>query len=150
MKLILTRTQILDLKMALILPLRTIQVLKWLINMHHLNHVLVWKKYGNLIYKKRFLIWIPRAGTFGNIPTKVLKDSSNVCNSVLKDIWNYEILGKQYFTKNLKLNDIPPLYQKKDPTLFENYRPGSALPCVSKGFKIITVTTGICSRTCLA
>ena len=92
----------------------------------------------------------PRAGTFGNIPTKVLKDSSNVCNSVLKDIWNYEILGKQYFTKNLKLNDIPPLYQKKDPTLFENYRPGSALPCVSKGFKIITVTTGICSRTCLA
>ena len=39
-----------------------------------------------------------KAGTFGNIPTKVLKDSSNICSSILQDMWNYEILEKQYFS----------------------------------------------------
>ena len=76
-----------------------------------------------------------KVGTFGNIPTKVLKESSNVCNSTLKDIWNYEILGKQNFSKNLKLADITPVYKKKDPTLVENYRPVSVLPSVSKVFE---------------
>ena len=78
-----------------------------------------------------------KVGTFGNIPTKVLKESSNVCNSTLKDIWNYEILGKQNFSKNLKLADITPVYKKKDPTLVENYRPVSVLPSVSKVFERI-------------
>ena len=78
-----------------------------------------------------------KVGTFGNIPTKVLQESSNVCNSTLKDIWNYEILGKQNFSKNLKLADITPVYMKKDPTLVENYRPVSVLPSVSKVFERI-------------
>ena len=78
-----------------------------------------------------------KVGTFGNIPTKVLKESSNVCNSTLKDIWNYEILGKQNFSENLKLVDITPVYKKKDPTLVENYRPVSVLPSVSKVFERI-------------
>ena len=78
-----------------------------------------------------------KVGTFGNIPTKVLKESSNVCNSTLKHIWNYEILGKQNFSKNLKLADITPVYKKKDPTLVENYRPVSVLPSVSKVFERI-------------
>ena len=78
-----------------------------------------------------------KVGTFGNIPTKVLKKSSNVCNSTLKDTWNYEILGKQNFSKNLKLSDITPVYKKKDPTLVENYRPVSVLPSVSKVFEKI-------------
>ena len=78
-----------------------------------------------------------KVGTFGNIPTKVLKESSNVCNSTLKDIWNYEILGKQNFSKNLKLADITPVYKKKDPILVENYRPVSVLPSVSKVFERI-------------
>ena len=54
-----------------------------------------------------------KVGTFGNIPTKVLKESFNVYNSTLKDIWNYEISGKQNFSKNLKLADITPVYKKK-------------------------------------
>ena len=78
-----------------------------------------------------------KVGTFGNIPTKVLKESSNVCNSTLKDIWNYEILGKQNFSKNLKLADITPVYKKKDPTLVENCRPVSVIPSVSKVFERI-------------
>ena len=78
-----------------------------------------------------------KAGTFGNIPTKVLKDSSNVGHSILRDIWKYEIFRKQYFLRNLKLTDITPLYKKKDPTLIENYWPVSELPCVSKVFERI-------------
>ena len=42
------------------------------------------------------------AGTFRNILSKVLQESSNICNSILQDIWNYEILEKQYFPKKLK------------------------------------------------
>ena len=52
-------------------------------------------------------------------------------------MWNYEILRKQYFSKNLKLTDITPIYKKKDPTLVDNYRPVSLLPCVSKVFERI-------------
>ena len=34
--------------------------------------------------------------TFGNISTKVLKDSFDIYNSIFQDIWNHEILGKPY------------------------------------------------------
>ena len=78
-----------------------------------------------------------KVGTLGNIPTKVLKESSNACNTVLRDIWNFEILRKQNFPQNLKLADITPVYKKKDPTLTENYRPVSVLPSVSKIFERI-------------
>ena len=54
-----------------------------------------------------------KAGSFGNIPAKVLKESSDVCNAVLRDIWNFEILEKQNFPQNLKLADITPVYKKK-------------------------------------
>ena len=46
------------------------------------------------------------------------------------NILNYEILGKQYFPKNLKLADITPVYKEKVPTLAENYRPVSVLTSV--------------------
>ena len=61
----------------------------------------------------------------------------NIWNYVLKNILNYEILGTQYFSKNLKLADITPVYKNKDPTLVENYRPVSILPCASKIFERI-------------
>ena len=56
------------------------------------------KEISNLNFKK--------AGTFGNIPTKVLKESLAICNTVLKNLWNNEILGTQYFFSNFKLADI--------------------------------------------
>ena len=55
-------------------------------------------------------------GTFGNIPTKMLKRSSDICNVALQNIWNSEILGKLYFPNKLKLADITPVYKKKDPS----------------------------------
>lgn len=41
--------------------------------------------------------------------TKVLKDSSGICNSAHEAIWNYEILG--YFHKKLKLADVTSVYK---------------------------------------
>ena len=78
-----------------------------------------------------------KPGTFGNIPTKMLKSSSDICNVALQNIWNFEILGKLYFPNKLKLADMTPVYKKKDPTLVENYRPVSVLPSVSKIFERI-------------
>ena len=86
------------------------------------------KKVSNLDSKK--------VGSFGNIPMKVDKDSPDICNSVLQDIQNYEILGK-HFLKILKLADITPVNKKKDRTLAKNYQPVSILPCISKVFKRI-------------
>ena len=51
----------------------------------------------------------------------MLKEFSDI--SILQDIWNYEIIGKNYLSENLKLADVTPAYKKKDPTLVENYRP---------------------------
>ena len=51
-----------------------------------------------------------KAGTFGNIPTKVLQILSDILNKLLQKIWNSESLGKQYFPKNLKLADITPVF----------------------------------------
>ena len=73
-----------------------------------------------------------KAGTFGDIPTKVLKVSSDICNKVLQKIWNSEILGKQYFHQN-----ITTVFKKKEPMQAENYRPVSVLPTVSKMFEWI-------------
>ena len=78
-----------------------------------------------------------KAGTFGNIPTKILKDSSAVCNMIFQNIWNSELSEKQYFPYNLKLADMTHTYKKKDSTLVENYRPISVLPSVSKIFEKI-------------
>ena len=69
-----------------------------------------------------------KTGTFGNIPAKILKNFSDICNVVLQNICNSEILGKLYFPSKLKLADITPVYKKKDPTLVESYRPVSMLP----------------------
>ena len=78
-----------------------------------------------------------KPGTFGNIPTKMLKSSSEICSVALQNIWNSEILGKLYFPNKLKLADTTPVCKKKDPTLVKNCRPVSALPSVSNIFERI-------------
>ena len=54
-----------------------------------------------------------KPGAFGNIPTKMLKSSSEICNVALQNIWNSEILGKLYFPNKLKLADITPYTKRK-------------------------------------
>ena len=67
----------------------------------------------------------------------MLKSSSEICNVVVQNIWNSEILGKLCFPDKLKLAEVTPVYKKKDPTLVENYTLVSVLPFVSKVFERI-------------
>ena len=78
-----------------------------------------------------------KAETLGHIPTNVVKESSKIWNILLKNLCNYKILRTQYFSDNLKLDVITPVFEKRDPVLVENYKPLSVLPCVSKIFERI-------------
>ena len=76
-------------------------------------------------------------GTFGNIPTKLLKEVSDICAPALNDIWNNEIITQKCFPNNLKLADVTPVFKKEDASLLKNYRPVSVLPVVSKIYERI-------------
>ena len=56
-------------------------------------------------------------GTFKNIPTRRLKDVSDICSPILANIWNEEILVNKNFPENLKLADLSPVFKKKDKIL---------------------------------
>ena len=74
-------------------------------------------------------------GTYGNIPTKIIKDNYDICSSFLANIWNKEMIHDSVFQDKLKLADVTPVYKKKDKTSVENYRPISVLPTFSKIFE---------------
>ena len=76
-------------------------------------------------------------GTFKNVPTRKLKEFSDICSPSLEKIWNDEILNKKHFSHLLKLADVTPVYKKNDKLLVDNYRPVSVLPTVSKIFEKI-------------
>ena len=75
-----------------------------------------------------------KATTFGNIPTKILKQSSKSCSDTLQKLFN-DALRDGYFPDKLKRADITPVFKKDDPTKAKNYRPVSVLPGVSKIFE---------------
>ena len=74
------------------------------------------------------------AETFGNIPTKVLQTSSDICNA-----------SKNMEFRNFRETVLPSKFKicwyntclKKDPKLAKTYKPVSILPTVSKVFEII-------------
>ena len=68
-------------------------------------------------------------GTFKNIPTKLLKETGDICSEYLLNVWNNEIVQNHCFPDNLKLADITPIFKKVDATLAKNYRPVNVLPC---------------------
>ena len=74
------------------------------------------------------------ATLFGNIPTKILKQSSKSCSDTLQKLIN-DVLRDGYFPDKLKCADIMPVFKKDDPTKAKHYRPISALPGVSKIFE---------------
>ena len=71
-------------------------------------------------------------GTFGNIPTKLLKEVSDICAPALNDIWNNEIITQKCFPNNFILADVTPVFKKEGASLLKNDRPVSVLPVVSK------------------
>ena len=78
-----------------------------------------------------------KAGTFKNIPTKILKEMKDIVSKPLAQIWNTEIVLNKKFPSKLKLSDITPLFKKIDKTSKKNYRPINLLPVVSKIFERI-------------
>ena len=62
-------------------------------------------------------------GTFGNIPTKPLKELCDICVPALNEIWNKEIVTHKSFPNNLKLVDVTSVFNKEDASLLKNYRP---------------------------
>ena len=52
-------------------------------------------------------------GTFGNIPTKRLKEVPDICAPALNDIWNDETITQKSFPNNLKLADVTPVFKKE-------------------------------------
>ena len=74
-------------------------------------------------------------GTVNGIPTKRLKDASDICSEYLVKIWNNEIIENGTFPDKLKLADVTPIFKKDDATQAKNYRPISVLPSLSKVFE---------------
>ena len=75
-----------------------------------------------------------KATTFGNIPTKILKQSSKSCSDTLQKLFS-DALRDGYFPDKLKCAGGTPVFKKDDLTKAKNYRPVSVLPGVSKFFE---------------
>ena len=88
------------------------------------------------VFEKKLLM-LQKNGTFNNIPTRCIKDVSDVCSPVLPNIWNEEILLNKHFPENLKLANVTAIFKEKDKTFVENYGQVSVLPTVSKIFERI-------------
>ena len=78
-----------------------------------------------------------KAGTFMNIPTKQLKQTSDIICEPLMIIWNEEIVQNKRFPTKLKLAEINPIFKSLENNFVGNYRPVSVLPVVSKIFERI-------------
>ena len=66
-----------------------------------------------IIQKETTALNIKKNGTFGNIPTKRLKEVADICAPPLNDIWNKEIITQKSFPNNLKLVDVTPEFKKR-------------------------------------
>ena len=84
------------------------------------------KEFKNLNVKK--------ANTFNNIPSKHLKQTSDICCPIFLRIIN-QTIESSYFPEELKLADVTPIFKKDDATCAKNYRPVSVLPAASKVYE---------------
>ena len=94
----------------------------------------------NAVFKEICSLDGNKSGTFGNIPTKLLKETSDICTKSLTDVWNNEVINNNCFSEKLKVADITPIFKKDDATMAKNYRPISVLPSVSKVFERIILS----------
>ena len=65
------------------------------------------------ILKETAALTNKKNGSFGNIPTKLLKEWPDICAPPLSDIWNNEIITQKLFPNNLKLADVTPVLKKR-------------------------------------
>ena len=78
-----------------------------------------------------------KVGSCKNIPTKIMKETSEINSQHLAKIWNEQVIRSKNLPNELKLADIIPIFKKEESTLAKNYRPVSALPCIAKVFERI-------------
>ena len=78
---------------------------------------------------------INKNGIFDSIPSKILKEMSDICTPILTNVWNIEIVKEEKFPKLLKLAEVTPVYKKENKLLLKNYRPISILSVSSKLFE---------------
>ena len=77
-----------------------------------------------------------KKSTSGEINTKILQKSANICSYEFKNCFNCS-LDKGDFPESLKCATITPVFKEGDPSSVKNYRPISILPTVSKVFEKI-------------
>ena len=77
-----------------------------------------------------------KKSTSGEISSKILQKSANICSYALKNCFNC-CLKEARFPEPLKRATITPVFKEGDPTSVKNYRPISILPTVSKVFEKI-------------
>ena len=70
------------------------------------------------VFEKKLLM-LQKNGTFSNIPSRCIKDVSDVCRSVLPNIWNEKILLNKHFLENLKLANVTAIFKEKDKLLLK-------------------------------
>ena len=71
---------------------------------------------------------------YDNLSTKILKYVGDVLSTSLCLLVNQSFV-KGIFPTKLKIAKVKPLFKKDDNSLFENYRPISLLPAISKVFE---------------
>ena len=83
---------------------------------------------------------------YDNISNKLIKLAKRVLTQPLTLISN-QILCTGIFPKELKLSRVKPLFKSGDPLQFNNYRPVSLLPSLSKIFEHVIFDQIICYLT---
>ena len=71
---------------------------------------------------------------YNNISLKLLKSTKHILLSPITIMIN-QMLLTGIFPDKLKIAKVIPLYKKDDETIFDNYRPISLLPTISKVFE---------------
>ena len=97
-----------------------------------INSTFTFKNINEIIVKK----------TINNLPTKNSCGYDDISSKLLKVIAPViikpltllinQVLNTGLFPDKLKIAKVIPIYKKGDPQLFENYRPISLLPTISK------------------
>ena len=77
-----------------------------------------------------------KTGTDNVISAKILRNCDDSCASFSNNLYN-NIVTTGNFVEKLKLADITPIFEKKDPFNKEKYRAVSVLSEVSKIFERI-------------
>ena len=71
---------------------------------------------------------------FGETPVNCLNGVSDISAKFFHTVLNDELLKDLKLPIERKLGDVVPAFKKEDSALFENYRPISLSPIISKNF----------------